>query len=131
MNREIKFRAWDSRRKIMYPNAQNTYDFMASEGGCMEENFKCVLEDDNYKVMQYTNCYDINGKEIYEGDVVEKEIMESIFDDSKLIGVVKMIEGCWCVVDDKKKVAKYLWSETDVNRVIGNIYENPELLEVR
>lgn len=34
-----------------------------------------------------------------------------------------MIEGCWCVVNDKKKVAKNLWSETDVNRVIGNIYK--------
>ncbi|WP_416388712.1 YopX family protein, partial [Intestinibacter bartlettii] len=33
-------------------------------------------------------------------------------------------------VNDKKKVAKNLWSETDVNRVIGNIYENKELLEV-
>ena len=29
----------------------------------------------------------------------------------------------------KKKGAKYLWSETDVNRVIGNVYENKNLLE--
>ena len=55
--------------------------------------------------------------------------MEPWLDDSKLIGVVEMIEGCWCVVNDKKKVAKNLWSETDVNRVIGNIYENKNLLE--
>lgn len=78
---------------------------------------------------QYTGCKDANGKEIYEGDIVEKDFMEPWLDDSKLIGVVEMIEGCWCVVNDKKKVAKNLWSETDVNRVIGNIYENKELLE--
>lgn len=42
-----------------------------------------------------------------------------------------MIEGSWCVVNDKKKVAKNLWSETDVNRVIGNVYENKNLLDVK
>lgn len=71
---------------------------------------------------------EINGKEIYEGDIVEKEIMEP-FEESKFIGVVQMIEGCWCVVNDKKLLAKNLWDETDVNSVIGNIYDNPKLLE--
>lgn len=129
--RIIKFRAWDKETNKMYYNAQDTYDYGCFTGNeeCPEESFKAVIQKDDYDLMQYTNIKDYEGKEIYEGDIVEVEIMEQWLDDSKLIGVVKMIEGCWCVVNDKKKVAKNLWSETDVNRVIGNIYENKELLE--
>ena len=79
---------------------------------------------------EYTGYKDINDVEIYEGDIVEKEFMEPWIEE-KLIGTVEMIEGSWCVVNDKKKVAKNLWSETDVNRVIGNVYENKNLLDVK
>lgn len=92
-------------------------------------NYRGFFEVDGESIGEYTGYKDINDIEICEGDIVEKDFMEPWLDDSKLIGVVEMIEGCWCVVNDKKKVAKNLWSETDVNRVIGNIYENKNLLE--
>ena len=126
--REIKFRGLTKGVKNDYIWV---YGFLATFHTILviKENFGPSYEIKRKSVGEYTGIKDYEGKEIYEGDIVEKEIMESIFDDSKLIGVVKMIEGCWCVVNDKKKVAKNLWSETDVNRVIGNVYENPELLE--
>lgn len=40
-----------------------------------------------------------------------------------------MIEGAWLIMNDNKQLASDLWSETDINEVIGNIYQNPELLE--
>lgn len=125
MNREIKFRAWDKKEKKMYYDVQNTYDFMINNGGCFEESFKDVLEYDNYVVMQYTNNKDITGKEIYEGDIVETTRALN-----HIVGVVVMIKGCWYIQDGEDSYYKLIPRFGKVeNKVIGNIYENKELLK--
>ena len=123
--REIKFRAWDKKEKKMHYDVQNIYDFMINNGGCFEESFKDVLEYDNYVVMQYTNCYDINGKEIYEGDIVETTRTLN-----HIIGVVTMIKGCWYIQDGEDSYYRLIprFGKAE-NKVIGNIYENKELLK--
>lgn len=124
--REIKFRAWDTKEKKMYYDAQNTYDFMINNGGCFEESFKDVLEYDNYVVMQYTNNKDITGKEIYEGDIVETTRALN-----HIVGVVVMIKGCWYIQDGKDSYYRLIprFGKAE-NKVIGNIYENKELLKL-
>lgn len=124
--REIKFRVWDTKEKKMYYDAQNTYDFMINNGGCFEESFKDVLEYDNYVVMQYTNNKDITGKEIYEGDIVETTRALN-----HIVGVVVMIKGCWYIQDGKDSYYRLIPRfGTAKNKVIGNIYENKELLKL-
>lgn len=110
----------------MYYDAQNTYDFMINNGGCFEENFKDVLEYDNYVVMQYTNNKDITGKEIYEGDIVETTRALN-----HIVGVVVMIKGCWYIQDGKDSYYRLIprFGKAE-NKVIGNIYENKELLKL-
>nr|DAT17662.1 MAG TPA: YopX protein [Caudoviricetes sp.] len=92
------------------------------ESDCFD--FKDVI------LMQSTGLKDKNGKEIFEGDVVRQVRTQPTTENETITGVVTMIEGTWLIMNDCEQLASKLWSETDENEIIGNIYENPELLEV-
>lgn len=81
-------------------------------------------------VMQSTGLKDKNGQEIFEGDIVRQVRTQPTTENEIIIGVVTMLEGAWLIMNDCEQLASFLWSETDENEIIGNIYENPELLEV-
>lgn len=122
--REIKFRGFSICNCWIYGYLDKiNHNFTISDN----ESFGHIV--DPKSIGQYTGIKDIEGKEIYEGDIVRKEFTEQYLEDKVLVGEVKMIEGMWVVVNEKEKVAEPLWSETDMNYVIGNIYENKELLE--
>ena len=59
----------------------------------------------------------------------EAEKVSRTVENETITGVVTMLEGAWSIVNDNKQLASVLWSETAENEIIGNIYENPELLE--
>ena len=120
MKREIKFRAWDTPNKYMITHKELclvplTYDevFKGKEG---------------YPLMQYTGLKDKNGVEIYEGDIV--------YIAGKGNCEVKFQHLCWEAIIIKPKFnlddvfpISESYFEGDVETVLGNIYENPELLE--
>ena len=85
---------------------------------------------DEIELMQSTGLKDKNGKEIFEGDIVRQVRTQPTTENKTITGGVTMLEGAWVIMNDCEQVASYLWSETDENEVLGNIYENPELLEV-
>lgn len=128
--REIKFRVWynswmDYSGNVSFYNGKiGTFNVVND----FEENEPCHI------VMQYTGLKDKNGKEIYEGDVVqfmcvdesfEKNIVvcgeHSAFDDRYVFEVGYYLESI-----DKK--VQYPLGYTNELEVIGNIYENPELI---
>lgn len=80
--------------------------------------------------MQSTGLFDKKGVEIFEGDVVRQVRTQPTTENETITGVVTMLEGAWSIVNDNKQLASVLWSETAENEIIGNIYENPEFLEV-
>lgn len=110
MKREIKFRVWDD------------LEFMSNPFTLEDLILKRVQLTHDCIVMQFTGLHDRNGVEIYEGDIVR-------FDE-------------WDDEDDRVIVYKkygFTYSDTfydfegllynDEVTVIGNIYENPELLQ--
>ncbi|HBZ6456217.1 TPA: hypothetical protein MMD81_002098 [Listeria monocytogenes] len=81
-------------------------------------------------VSQFTGLTDKNGKKIFEGDIVEIIEIDAFgnLDWNRLKGKVMFSEGAWLVTDNRS-FAIPLWSEINEIEVIGNIHENPELLE--
>lgn len=132
MSREIKFRVFVD-NKMFYQDKYNAYsDNLASIDICKKTititefyNYEDVyrFEDKEVKLMQYTGIKDKNGKEIYEGDIV---ILNDAEEENRC--VVKYKYGSYILIDrdlreDLSNVeAKFL-------EVIGNVYENKNLLE--
>lgn len=119
----IKFRAWDKEnRKIRDILSLHTLTGMAEL-----DNGKYKLYPDEIIVMQSTGHFDINSQEIFEGDVVKIR-------DSNEIGIVKRDpheprlfvdynKGSKCKLQLMELVAELFFT------VIGNVYENRDLLE--
>lgn len=140
--REIKFRMWNKEIKEMYDvgliNFQQRLIFMKHYEGYTQSSF--ALED--VELMQFTGLYDKNGKKIYEGDIVRVKFRKGFwkYKDKMYYGYkngsVEYCVDCFIVYINSYKETIYpLSSFGDTGKpiewleVIGNIYENPELLE--
>ena len=83
---------------------------------------------DKETVGQYTGMKDKNGREIYESDIVRTG-KDNIGDPEPMIGQVIMREGSWLIENEKKQETIDLFSEITSREVIGNIFEDKQLLE--
>ena len=126
----LKFRAYDggSLNRMYQPD-----EVMVGGGNIWIIDEDSVAGDwivnNDLHLMQSTGLKDKNGKEIFEGDVVRQVRTQPTTENETITGVVTMIEGTWLIMNDCEQLASKLWSETDENEIIGNIYKNPELLE--
>jgi hypothetical protein len=113
MNREFKFRAWDAKeKKMLCP-----LDFVEIDSnGNLFRDYKVL--------MQYTGIKDKNGKEIYEGDIVNIDLTceKSLIEYNNVYAAF--------IVNTSPSVILFEEDfDQDQVEIIGNIFENPELLE--
>ena len=117
-----KFRAWDSAKKEMFKDT-----FAITEIGqvvVVEQKFVTSSPDyvfvDHLVIMQSTGLKDKNDKEIFEGDVVKC---------NGLLGTIESFKAMWiCSFVKYNNYQKVGFFAQEID-VVGNIYENPELLE--
>lgn len=128
-----KFRAWDVHEKKMFTNAQlivwngNVYANDNSELNA--DKLKGWSIDEKY-LMQSTGMVDKNGKEVFEGDIVKiPEDYEVFGKNAGEILKVAFDKGCFRLKRPNSKGRGFYFEDNNTVEIIGNIYENPELLE--
>lgn len=130
--RAIKFRAWVNELKLMC--IVERLDIAAGRICLKHVEFaKIFLSErvgaptNDVKLMQYTGLKDKNGKEIYEGDVVNYSHPRT----NEIIRTVTFKHGAFGIEGIYEKTHIIFGNILDSHiEVIGNIYENPELLTV-
>jgi len=143
--KEIKYRIWDKKKaKMIYPKNEDLLEELALEREeshlvyCDMEDIvitlsgdlmiadECghseYLEKDRFIPTQYTGLKDKNGNEIYEGDILYYEVLMQGYE-------VRWDEHNACFFAIDKNGQRYRASAFNQMSKIGNIYENPGLLE--
>jgi len=138
--REIKFRAWDKERKEIIPDLEDHYiieiegysTLIFGEPLTSKLKINEYIKPERIILMQFTGLKDKNGKEIYEGDIIQiPDYYYGDFFEKSHKNIVVFIDGgfdCYIkkedMFDDLADIAM-----NELIEVIGNIYENPELIK--
>lgn len=142
-NREIKFRAFNTDlKKMVYPTDRGWFDkvIRSKKSGVLQTITINLLMTNDYpevELMQYTGRKDKTGADIYEGDIVEENGKLAICTWFIEAGAYAFVPTELYPCELQKLIAYHAYDtffENDIPenyvKTIGNIYENPELLEV-
>jgi uncharacterized phage protein (TIGR01671 family) len=148
--REMKFRLWNKDAKVMaymgdfpdlYIRFHNDGSWLAQDKYNLLANDSFILSSNDGILMQYTGLQDRYGKEIYEGDILDVGVTSIAF--RVLDGKVKVADTSGlaevCYDNDSASFVfgndNFLYKsiedgciESEFPRVVGNVHENPELI---
>lgn len=126
--RKIIFRAWDKDNEVMIPWEDLRFEKDGDDIIVYSKGDGCFFEGTESELMQYTGLHDKNGKEIYEGD-----ILSAVDVYGRYQGYVSWWKDRWVLSYKVKQTPQLqhqsLMTVANNKEVIGNIYENPDILE--
>ena len=119
--KDLKFRAWDKQYKRMVRVNMILFD---SEEIDYDDNLNEPKSWSRFNIMQYSGLNDKNGNEIYEGDIIKVA--------NKYIGKIVFYHGCFCFFNDELYIKTSVgdWMQANEREILGNIYENPEIMRL-
>jgi len=139
MGREVKFRAWvteyadEESPGYMLDLPANKLHFDCEDGFVLAFGdpgfWACECYEKRkpkFEVMQFTGLKDKNGREIWEGDIIEGDLFDARLPTR---GVVVYDDEHACYANKNEAGLTFLF-KIDDKIIIGNIYENPDLLNV-
>lgn len=133
MRREIRFRAWHTGKKIMFSAEEMAADQLTLlptgqfiNVSSVRPSMSTIYPADKLIPLQFTGLKDRNGREIYEGDVV-------LAGENKCLVKWNQAFASFCLVKSGWMHSHYFGESVapEECEIIGNIHENPELLEGR
>ena len=123
--RDIKFRIWDTENNEMLKVQELDFEptFYGGRIAIRPDQYNDYFDTEDMILMQYTGLHDKNGKEIYEGDIVKIK-----YRDEDIGKVIYEHNGFSIDVTNMNKNYGRVSFVNNFMEVIGNIYDNPELL---
>ena len=140
MNTIIKFRAWDKTKNKMVKVGELRWKergtFIGGGDTWFADNLMVLAETWSKDVMQFTGLKDKNGKDIYEGDILQFK-SQSLLDSwagKKMATMVARIywnqeELAFYIINKKAEFKPNMRTDNNQFEIIGNIYENPNLIK--
>lgn len=137
--REIKFRIWDVENKEMLKVQELDFEptFYGGRIAIRPYQYNDYFDTEDMILMQYTGLKDKNGKEIYEGDIVEiiviKQFAQKEDDHEKVKGIIVFEQGEFLVKNSNSAFGPAYYHLRLCKEIekIGNIWEDSDLLDDR
>lgn len=131
MSREILFRgkhihAMDSNEHL---NGTWVHGYLSDKNYIYDKSLEGEFLVDENTICQYTGLTDKNGKKIFEGDILrhaDETILKTVWNDRKYGFAAQCVKGSVLLKDCKWGLWEF---ESDEVEVIGNVFDNPELLK--
>lgn len=141
MSREIKFRAWDINNRVMLhssegepPNDASVGFLLVIQNGVLYWDIpdmgyygggEWTRKQGQFEIMQYTGLKDKDGTQIYEGDILSIQEAGELQEVSR--GDVEWVDTFWYVNGEHDALCDL--NQAYYLEIIGNIHDNPELLQ--
>lgn len=130
MGNKLKFKLYDKKKNeiVNYINCSIAIADGEVQSFNKDGDLEGTAANTHLTPIQYTNKDTIDKKEIYQGFIIERKA--GVIGEEDITGVVEFLECGWWIINHKENRAVPLFSETAIDKIIGNIYINKDLKEL-